>query len=163
MFLDKDASHAAKASLVLAYQGPIRLLWLLKRAPELNPMDTRRGHAKEVACANKQYASIDERVPQFAEFLKSLSNEEALGLAGICSPAFWLKNALRLRIAVMPLEYLARYRAPQVRPPGYVVPATNQRGRELPCGGQNPERILQRHHHHTSDRRSRLAVPSGSS
>lgn len=94
MLLDEDPSHTAKASLALACQLQIRLLWLPKRASELNPMDTLWGHAKDVVCANKQYESIDEQVHRFVEFLKRLSDEEALSLAGICLPDFWLKNAL---------------------------------------------------------------------
>jgi len=41
------------------------LLWLPKRSPELNPMDTLWGQAKDVIAANKQYATIDEQVGRF--------------------------------------------------------------------------------------------------
>jgi len=40
MVLDSLKSHDAHASQLLAARLDIRLLWLPKRAPELNPMDT---------------------------------------------------------------------------------------------------------------------------
>ena len=49
------------------------LLWLPKRSPELNPMDTLWGQAKDVIAANKQYATIDEQVDRFLDYLDSLS------------------------------------------------------------------------------------------
>ena len=39
LLLDEDASHTARASQQLAAELNIRLLWLPKRCPELNPMD----------------------------------------------------------------------------------------------------------------------------
>ncbi|MFO0953217.1 MAG: transposase [Isosphaeraceae bacterium] len=47
----------SKAS-VRAAEG-MTLLWLPKRSPELNPMDTLWGQGKDVIAANKQYATID--------------------------------------------------------------------------------------------------------
>ncbi len=38
LLLDENSSHAAKESLRLAHDLRIELLWLPKRAPELNPM-----------------------------------------------------------------------------------------------------------------------------
>lgn len=94
LLLDEDPSHTAHASVSLAEQLRIRLLWLPKRAPQLNPMDTLWGHAKDVISANRQYASIDEHVHRFVEFLQTLDNEEALTLSGVRSPNFWLRSAL---------------------------------------------------------------------
>jgi hypothetical protein len=51
LLLDEDPSHTAEASLRAA--GGMMLLWLPKRAPELNPMDTLWGQGKDVVAANK--------------------------------------------------------------------------------------------------------------
>lgn len=92
LLLDADPSHTAKVSLTAA--GGMTLLWLPKRSPELNPMDTLWGQAKDVISANKQYATIDEQVDRFLGFLASLSNREALHTSGVLSDDFWLKAAL---------------------------------------------------------------------
>jgi DNA-binding transcriptional LysR family regulator len=46
----------------------IRLLWLPKRAPELNPMDTPWGQGKDSISANKQYTNIDEQADSFITY-----------------------------------------------------------------------------------------------
>lgn len=92
--LDSDRSHDAKASQALAAQLDIRLLWLPKRAPELNPMDTLWGQAKDAICANKQFTSIDEQVVSFIDHVSSLSNLEALRTSGVLSAHFWLRHTL---------------------------------------------------------------------
>lgn len=94
MLLDGDSSHTAKVSKALASQLQIRLLWLPKRAPELNPMDTLWGQAKDVISANKQYAGLDDQVELFITHLNSLSNKEALQTSGVLSKKFWLKRVL---------------------------------------------------------------------
>ena len=48
LVLDGDRSHDAKASQALAQRLGIRLLWLPKRAPELNPMDTPWGQGRHL-------------------------------------------------------------------------------------------------------------------
>jgi hypothetical protein len=92
LLLDSDPSHTAKASLRAA-EG-MTLLWLPKRSPELNPMDTLWGQAKDVIAANKQYATIDEQVDRFLGFLDSLSGREGLHTSGVLSDDFWLRAAL---------------------------------------------------------------------
>lgn len=47
------------------------MLWLPKRAPELNPMDTLWGQGKDVIAANEQ-------VDRFLAHLNDLSGPEAL-------------------------------------------------------------------------------------
>ena len=83
MLLDADPSHTAKASLRAA-EG-MTLLWLPKRSPELNPMDTLWGQAKDVIAANKQYTTIDEQVDRFLDDLGSLTGQEALHTSGVLS------------------------------------------------------------------------------
>ena len=92
MLLDEDPSHTAKASLREA-EG-MTLLWLPKRSPKLNPMDTLWGQGKDVVSANKQYTTIEEQVDRFLDHLRSLTNQEALHTSGVLSKRFWLKGAL---------------------------------------------------------------------
>jgi hypothetical protein len=92
LLLDEDPSHTAKASLRRA--AGMTLLWLPKRSPKLNPMDTLWGQGKDVVSANKQYPTIDEQVDRFLGHLRSMTNEEALHTSGVLSKRFWLKAAL---------------------------------------------------------------------
>ena len=94
LLLDGDSSHTAGASQALARQLRIRLLWLPKRAPELNPMDTLWGQAKDAIAANTQYADIDEQVEAFITHVNGLSNKAALQTSGVLSEHFWLKSVL---------------------------------------------------------------------
>lgn len=92
MVLDSHKSHNAHASQMMAARLDIRLLWLLKRAPELNPMDTLWGQGKDAICANKQFTSIDEQVSAFIDHLNGLSDHEVLQTSGVLSRRFWLKR-----------------------------------------------------------------------
>lgn len=94
LLLDGDRSHTAHGSQNLAERLGMRLLWLPKRAPELNPMDTLWGQAKDVVSVNKQYASIDEQADLFISYLYGLSNREALQTSGVLSRRFWLSRFL---------------------------------------------------------------------
>ena len=91
MLLDEDSSHTAADSQDRAGQLGVELLWLPKRSPHLNPMDHLWRHGKEVMSANHQYASIEEQVERFIEYLSGLSVYEALKKAGIFSEDFWLR------------------------------------------------------------------------
>src|SRR4249920_707280 len=59
LLLDENPSHTAKRSQQLAEELRIELLWLPKRAPQLNPMDELWGQAKDIVSANLQYPNID--------------------------------------------------------------------------------------------------------
>lgn len=54
LLLDEDPSPTAKGSVARATQLNITLLWLPKRSPELNPMATLWGQAKDLLLANRQ-------------------------------------------------------------------------------------------------------------
>jgi len=94
MLLDEDASHTAKGSVELAEGLGIELLWLPKRAPELNPMEGLWGDGKDVVCADHQYDSIEEQVRRFVAYLSGLPKEEALQKAGAFSEDFWLRQVV---------------------------------------------------------------------
>jgi transposase len=91
LLLDEDSSHSAGATQELAEELDLKLLWLPKRSPHLNPMDHLWRHGKAVMSANHQYDSIDVQVERFVHYLEGLSAEEAMRKAGILSPTFWLK------------------------------------------------------------------------
>jgi hypothetical protein len=92
LLLDEDPCHTAQASVKAA--AGMTLLWLPKRSPELNPMDTLWGQGKDVVSADKQYATIEEQVERFLNHLRGLSNQEALHTSGILSKKFWLRRTL---------------------------------------------------------------------
>ena len=94
LLLDEDPSHTAKGSVALAAQLNITLLWLPKRTPELNPMDTLWGQAKDLLNANRQYATIDAQAARFVAYLQNLPDQEALRMAGVLSGNFWLRSVL---------------------------------------------------------------------
>lgn len=94
MLLDSDRSHTAEGSPKLAKKLHIRLVWLPKRSPELNPMESLWGQAKDAISANRQYARLDEQVRSFVAHLNGLPNREALLTSGVLSKNFWLKPVL---------------------------------------------------------------------
>jgi hypothetical protein len=94
LLLDEDPSHTAKASVALANEMHMTLIFLPKRAPKLNPIDTLWGQAKDAVSANKQYTSLDDQVERFLAYLSSFSNHAALTTAGVCAPDFWLRDVL---------------------------------------------------------------------
>jgi DDE superfamily endonuclease len=94
LLLDEDPSHTAAGSVDLAAHLDFELLWLPKRSPELNPMDTLWGQAKDAVSANLQYATIEDHVDAFIGHLQGLSAREALQTAGVLSKRFWLRSVL---------------------------------------------------------------------
>jgi len=94
LLLDENPSHTANRSERMAIDLNIKLLWLPKRSPELNPMDELWGQAKDVVSANKQYASIDEHVVHFLDHLQLMPDTIALRTSGVHSGSFWLRSVL---------------------------------------------------------------------
>lgn len=94
LLLDENSSHTAKASQLLAAKLDIRLLWLPKRCPELNPMDHLWRAPKAKVSANRQDLSIERTVERFLGYLRRLSPRAALRKAGVLSRRFWLRAAL---------------------------------------------------------------------
>jgi transposase len=94
LLLDEDTSHTAKGSVTLAKQLGITLLWLPKRSPQLNPMDTLWGQAKDLLNANRQYETIDKQAARFVAYLRRLPDKKALRSAGVLSRNFWLRSVM---------------------------------------------------------------------
>jgi len=94
LLLDEDPSHTAGRSQQLASDRHVKLLWLPKRSPELNPMDQLWGKAKNVVSANLQYPTIDQHAAAFVDYLESLSPQQLRSAAGILANDFWLNSVL---------------------------------------------------------------------
>lgn len=94
LLLDEDSSHTANGSLELAADLSIKLIWLPNRAPKLNPLESLWGDGKNTVSANRQYATIDDQVHRFLQYLESLSPHETLHKSGVLSKRFWLKFVL---------------------------------------------------------------------
>jgi transposase len=90
--LDSDTSHTAKSSQALANCLGIELVWLPKRAPELNPLESLWCKVKKAVSANWQYQSIDEHVAAFLAYVRGLSNAAARKTAGPLSENFRLRR-----------------------------------------------------------------------
>lgn len=90
LLLDEGPSHIAQKSQRIAAELEIDLIWLPKRSPELNPLEPLWGDGKDHVCANRQYATIEEEVARFIDYLCQLSPRTALETAGVLSEDFWL-------------------------------------------------------------------------
>jgi transposase len=76
LLLDEHPAHTAGESVRAA--AGLTLLWLPSRSPELNPLDTLWGQAKDVVSANKQYARVEDQADRFVAYLRGLSDHRAL-------------------------------------------------------------------------------------
>jgi transposase len=90
LLLDRASRHTAATSERLARSLEIQLLWLPSRCVNINPMDRLWHWGKEKICANRQHASIDTQAEFFIEYLRKLSPQEAVRMAGLCAKKFWL-------------------------------------------------------------------------
>jgi hypothetical protein len=90
LLLDENSIHTNEESQSLAEDLDIRLLWLPKRSPHLNPLERLWGCGKEEVCANLQQNSIEVQVDYFIHYYQTLSRTEILRKAGLRSPDFWL-------------------------------------------------------------------------
>lgn len=90
LILDRASSHTAKATAALAAALRIRFAWLPTACPELNPIEALWRDGKQRVCANRAYDSVDEQAQRFTEHLCSISDGDALQLAGLKSGNFWL-------------------------------------------------------------------------
>jgi hypothetical protein len=92
LVLDQHPSHTAGSTQALARALGIEHLWLPARSPELNPMDTLWGKAKDQLASNRQYDDIDDQADSFMELLQDRPDQELLRLSGLLSGSHWLRN-----------------------------------------------------------------------
>lgn len=91
LLLDKDPSHTARANRRLARQLNIRLIWLPKQCPELNPMDQLWKEVKREMAANRQFKTIDEGADHAENWIQSLSRWQVFQKTGLFSERYWLR------------------------------------------------------------------------
>lgn len=95
MLLDEAPCHIAPKSKALARVLGIELTFLPKQCSELNAMDHLWRELKDDISANYQFETIDEHASFAEDYIMQLSNQQALGRAGILSKNFWLKLFLK--------------------------------------------------------------------
>jgi transposase len=94
LLLDRASAHTNDKTLRLADQLGLELVWLPKQWPELNAMDQLWKELKRLIAANRQATNIDALAQEAADWILTLSTQDALRKAGILSPNFWLRNLL---------------------------------------------------------------------
>ena len=92
LLLDRHGSHQSPNSLRLAAALNIRLLWLPRQCPRLNPVDHLWRGLKNDLAANRQFASIDEQTRYAENWVRTLSPLQTLRRAGLLSKHCWLKE-----------------------------------------------------------------------
>jgi transposase len=94
LLLDRASAHTNDKTLRLADELRIELVWLPQQWPELNAMDQLWKELKRLIAANRQATNIDALAQEAADWILTLSTQDALRKAGILSPNFWLRNIL---------------------------------------------------------------------
>lgn len=92
LLLDRHGSHQSPSSLRLAAQLGIRLLWLPRQHPKLNPVDHLWRGSKNHFAANRQFASVDELAERAESWVHALTATQTLRKAGLLSPKCWLSK-----------------------------------------------------------------------
>ena len=96
LVLDHHSSHRAAASLRLARQLGIELVWLPKQCPNLNPVEHLWRELKGRLAANRQFETIEEELREAEAWTQHLTLQETFRKAGLCSPTFWLHKLHKL-------------------------------------------------------------------
>ena len=96
LLLDRHGSHCSPSSLRLAEKLGIRLLWLPRQHPKLNPVDHLWRGLKNDLAANRQFASIDELASYAQSWVRALTPTQTLRKAGLLSKNCWLKRLRKI-------------------------------------------------------------------
>ena len=95
LLADRASAHTAPQTQALAARLCIRFLWLPKQAPKLSPMDQLWRELKRLIAANRQAASIDALAADAADWVRTLTPQQARRKAGMASKRFWLRTLLQ--------------------------------------------------------------------
>ena len=90
LLLDRHGSHQSPSSLRLAAKLDIRLFWLPRQHPKLNPVDHLWRGLKNNLAANRQFASVDELAAYAEAWVRALTPTVTLRKAGLLSQNCWL-------------------------------------------------------------------------
>jgi transposase len=95
LLLDGASYHISARTLRRAAELNITLLVLPRQSPKLNPLDHLFGELKSKAAANRQVEPIEKLANWAVHWIVSMSNRQALRLAALRSPQFWLYHLLK--------------------------------------------------------------------
>lgn len=95
LLLDRASGHTDGKTQALATELDIRLFWLPKHAPELNPMDQLWRPMKHYVAANRQAETIDQLADTAEAWILRLSPHETMRKAGLLSKRSWLRPLLQ--------------------------------------------------------------------
>ena len=96
LLLDRHGSHCSPSSLRLAEKLGIRLFWLPRQHPKLNPVDHLWRGLKNDLAANRQFASVDELASYAKRWVHVLTPTKTLRKAGLLSKNCWLKRLRKI-------------------------------------------------------------------
>ena len=85
LLLDRHSSHQSPSSLRLAEKLGIRLCWLPRQHPKLNPVDHLWRGLKNTLAANRQFADVDELAACAERWVRALTPTQTLRKAGLLS------------------------------------------------------------------------------
>ena len=94
--LDRHGSHRHPRSARLAAQLDIRLLWLPRQHPKLNPVDPLWRGLKNNLAANRQFTRIDEKVRHAVACVCTLTLTQTLRKAGLLAENCRLKEVRKI-------------------------------------------------------------------
>ncbi|HEU4379996.1 MAG TPA: transposase [Hyphomicrobiaceae bacterium] len=95
LLTDRASAHTAPQTQALADRLRIRFVWLPRQAPELSPMDQLWRELKRLIAANRQAASIEALAANAADWVLTLTPQQARRKAGMASKRFWLRKLLQ--------------------------------------------------------------------
>ena len=95
LLLDRHGSHCSPSSLRLAEKLGIRLFWLPRQHPKLNPVDHLWRALKNDLAANRQFASVDELAGHAEGWVRALTPTQTLRKAGLLAPKCWLRQVCK--------------------------------------------------------------------
>lgn len=90
LLLDRHSSHQSPSSLRLGEKLGIRLLWLPRQHPKLNPVDHLWRGLKNDLAANRQFTNVDELASYAHGWVRALTPTQTLRKAGLLSKNCWL-------------------------------------------------------------------------
>lgn len=96
LLLDRHGSHVSPSSLRLAEKLDIRLLWLPRQHPKLNPVDHLWRGLKNHFAANRQFTGVDELADHAASWVRALTPSQTLRKAGLLSRKCWLRQVRKI-------------------------------------------------------------------
>ena len=96
LLLDRHGSHQSPSSLRLAERLGIRLFWLPRQHPKLNPVDHLWRGIKNHFAANRQFASVDELAARAEGWVQALTPTQTLRKAGLLSKHCWLSKVRKI-------------------------------------------------------------------